>query len=290
MNRINRYLVCKSTPEFSAFIPKFCTFETEDHYSAKNVCLPTSELSLSGTVFEDFLLRNIVPFICIFGITGNVLNLLVLLSREMRARGNTTLAALAVCDIATLVLVIPHSLAHFDTFGLNLFFRSHYLPYRNHLVGLMNWCSAVTAWLTVLICVERMLALRCPFRIRQMKRSLRNATVLIVAIGFVVTAYEFFAYECFTIYLCGNTQVTVKCYDVTRDSWRPNLPNPFSRTHRDLIKFGALTHVIIALLMPLFILLVMEPLLFSSLKVKSKTLEMLTSNRPLQVQEREMVV
>lgn len=121
-----------------------------------NVCLSDDLLRLQGSSIENFFFICVFPWLCAIGIVGNCLNLTVLLNSEVRQRqisaasltyrSNALLISLAFCDILFLLLVVPHSLANFDYFGLDYSFRKFYLPAKIHLISLANWCSAVATW------------------------------------------------------------------------------------------------------------------------------------------------
>uniref|UniRef100_A0A915PVL0 G-protein coupled receptors family 1 profile domain-containing protein n=1 Tax=Setaria digitata TaxID=48799 RepID=A0A915PVL0_9BILA len=53
-----------------------------------NICLTNQQMRLHGNEVEKYLQRFVYPCIAILGITGNVLNLTVLLNRSMRSRKN----------------------------------------------------------------------------------------------------------------------------------------------------------------------------------------------------------
>lgn len=118
-----------------------------------NICVSVEYLRLQGSTIENFFFTVLFPWLCFIGIIGNCLNLTVLLSADKKnrasnfnQRSNVLLVALAFCDILFLILMIPHSLANFDLFGLNMTFRMLYLPIKVHLISLANWCSAVAIW------------------------------------------------------------------------------------------------------------------------------------------------
>uniref|UniRef100_A0A0N5AJ32 G_PROTEIN_RECEP_F1_2 domain-containing protein n=1 Tax=Syphacia muris TaxID=451379 RepID=A0A0N5AJ32_9BILA len=49
-------------------------------------CFSPEQLRFSGTSFEYYVFTVLFPPICFFGIAGNLLSLIVLLSKEMRSR------------------------------------------------------------------------------------------------------------------------------------------------------------------------------------------------------------
>lgn len=132
---------------------------------------------------------------------------------------NGLLVSLAFCDILFLILMIPHSLANFDTTGLNYDFRVFYLTYKMNLISLANWCSAVTIWLVIAICAERLLGIRSLLRAHN-HWSQCTTFRLVMAIGVctgLLTFYNHFSYSCVIKRLCNNTQIISKCFDVVQD-------------------------------------------------------------------------
>ncbi|VDN60267.1 unnamed protein product [Dracunculus medinensis] len=187
------------------------------NYSQK--CWSERHQILSGSVLEMIIFTLFFPPICIFGIVGNILNLMVLLSSQMKSRANTLLACLALCDIVFLILMIPHSLANFDIFAFNYYFRLYYLSARIHLITLANWTSAVAIWFTV--CVERVMGIKYPFRTRShwSRTIIALIIFLILLIAGILTFYNHFSHVCIIREFCNRTQVMAKCFDVTLDKF-----------------------------------------------------------------------
>ncbi|VDO79267.1 unnamed protein product, partial [Haemonchus placei] len=107
-------------------------------------CFSDDQLRLSGSQLETFLNTVVFPPLCAFGIVGNTLTIMVLISNDLMSRANIFLTCLAICDVCLLILMIPHSMAHFDYFAFRLFFRYPYLRSKIHLFALANWTSAVS--------------------------------------------------------------------------------------------------------------------------------------------------
>jgi len=61
----------------------------DDSIRLRNVCLPGDLLHLPGSAIEHHFFVFIFPWLFIIGLLGNTLNLLVLLSPEMRGRKST---------------------------------------------------------------------------------------------------------------------------------------------------------------------------------------------------------
>ncbi|KAK6025106.1 hypothetical protein OSTOST_09004 [Ostertagia ostertagi] len=98
-------------------------------------CLTERQMQLAVNDIERLFIGKIVPVLIVFGISGNILNLTVLLTPAMRTRSNVLLACLAVADIVFLVFMFPHSLAHYKIFAFSYWFRRIYLGYKDAFAG-----------------------------------------------------------------------------------------------------------------------------------------------------------
>ena len=107
------------------------------------------------------------PILCIIGLTGNVLTLIVLNHRKMQTSTNVFLRALAVADtikllndvlyFANLVLLRTRPVAANRMMG-HMYPVSHYI---------FNEAVCVTAWLTVSVAVERYISVCLPTRAKE---------------------------------------------------------------------------------------------------------------------------
>ena len=124
------------------------------------------------------------PCICVPGLAGNFLTLLVLSKRNMRTSTNAFLSALAVADSIKLI----NDLLYFCTILLlrtddvvgNLAYGYLY-PYA-HFIFSMSVC--VSSWLTVSVAVERYIMVCHPTRARDVCN--RNRAVAVCAAVFLV--------------------------------------------------------------------------------------------------------
>uniref|UniRef100_A0A914XLJ9 G-protein coupled receptors family 1 profile domain-containing protein n=1 Tax=Plectus sambesii TaxID=2011161 RepID=A0A914XLJ9_9BILA len=138
------------------------------------------------------------PLQLLFGIFGNSLNLLVLLSKHMRSRTNSLLAATAIADMLFLLAMTPHYMARFPGFnqkqtdgcpkkqlteGCVTLFHRFYVDYKMNLTFLANWFSAASCWLIVTVSFERLLAIKMPLHARNSACSRRMCALLAVIFG-----------------------------------------------------------------------------------------------------------
>ncbi|VDD97542.1 unnamed protein product [Enterobius vermicularis] len=82
--KISKQLVADELPQRFAVSNRLMLSVANDVLPDK--CFPLEQLRFSGSNFEYFVFTVLFPPICFFGITGNILNLVVLLSKEIRSR------------------------------------------------------------------------------------------------------------------------------------------------------------------------------------------------------------
>jgi len=99
----------------------------------------------------------VLPVICVFGVAGILLTLVVLSRKSMRTSTNCYLMALSVADLAFLVLLASlfvHGMARHS---------SAFHVYAAYAAVLTNVALMASVWLTVLLAVERYVAICRPF-------------------------------------------------------------------------------------------------------------------------------
>ena len=115
---------------------------------------------LTVTTVDYIIQHYIFPVQFIFGVSGNCLNLLVLLSSSMKNQvkkfwetrmtldfqANTLLSAMAFADLAFLFCMLPYSLASFEPFYANSSFKEFFHLYKTHGVGIANFFSIAATW------------------------------------------------------------------------------------------------------------------------------------------------
>ena len=148
------------------------------------------------------------PIVCLFGLTGNVLSIIVLSQRKMMTSTNTYLIALAVSDGIKLIndsfyfLVIL--LLHVDPPAGESAYGYLY-PYAHYF---FNMSVCITAWLTVSVAAERYILVCHATKARELC-SIPRARLTSVVV--------FFSMSVLTIPL-GLRYRTVKCYDNNTNS------------------------------------------------------------------------
>ncbi|KAK6744842.1 hypothetical protein RB195_011513 [Necator americanus] len=203
-------------------------------------CLTERQMMLAVNGIERLFIGTVVPILIVFGISGNILNLTVLLTREMRTRSNVLLSCLAVADIVFLVLMLPHSLAHYRIFYYRYWFRRLYLGNKMHLLAVLNWASAAAIWLILVICLERLMGIMYPLSARRHKKSSKTAvivTIIIVTTG-VLTSYNHFTYFCLSKFFCNGSQFHAHCIRIDSERWIRNQTNPYSDFMKAVARYG----------------------------------------------------
>lgn len=61
------------------------------------------------------------------------------------------LSYLAMSDIVFLIFILPHSLANYEIFAFNKYFRRYYLTYKLNIIAITNWASALAVWLDFIL-------------------------------------------------------------------------------------------------------------------------------------------
>ncbi|CAI2355025.1 unnamed protein product [Caenorhabditis sp. 36 PRJEB53466] len=157
-----------------------------------NTSVPSvSPLSQTTLNIVMFLNSKVLLLQIIFGCGGNILNLIVLLSRAMRSRTNLIFAAMAFADLFFLVLHIPSVLFFIGTIRDSAWYRN---GFSQVIAGMLNWSSAVSIWYMMYATIERVQVFRSPFRTSKRSASTRFfLTLLAIAIFcLLLTIIHFF--------------------------------------------------------------------------------------------------
>lgn len=186
---------------------------TSAHLAAADYSLLTGsggldyEVNGAGSVHDEikFCLSGIVnPVLCLFGLVGNIFNVLVLSRGRMKATldcsmeraAHTGLVALAVSDIMYCLSAMCHSLfvsrtqTAFPSLSLQLYIQI-YGPY------LQNTFLHTGAWLTVIMAAGRYAAICRPLQARHLvgARSTRLAVVFTFVVWTLLDMPRLWTYE-----------------------------------------------------------------------------------------------
>ncbi|PIC13779.1 hypothetical protein L5515_004967 [Caenorhabditis briggsae] len=243
--------------------------------SATDICLTDRQMSLSVNSAEGVLIGTIIPVLVLFGISGNILNLTVLLAPNLRTRSNQLLACLAVADIVSLIVILPHSMAHYEMFETALWFRKFYGKYKFQIIGISNWSIATATWLVFVICLERLIIIKYPLSVRKQAKFFtpRNVVSIIVVTTFILTSYNHVSHACAEKLFCNGTQYHVACIEINSERWFRNEPNPNSELMKSLVRYAPQVNAIFVVLIPVILVIIFNVMLILTLRQRQKLFE-----------------
>lgn len=115
----------------------------------------------------------LVSTICLLGIVGNMLNLLVLTRRRLLSgmdrlekSANYGLVALAFSDLMFCLMVFPHTFIHSNSRTADAA-HAYELYYRLYGISTINLFLMISTWLIVCMAVNRFIVVVYPFKARQ---------------------------------------------------------------------------------------------------------------------------
>ncbi|ESP03002.1 hypothetical protein LOTGIDRAFT_110771 [Lottia gigantea] len=155
----------------------------------------------------------IYPILCIIGITGNTLALIVLSHRNMCTSTNVYLSALAVSDTIKLLNDLLYFIMLLISMGdvtagtkmlVNVYPYAHYI---------FNMSVCITAWLTVSVAIERYISVCHPTQAKQLCTIPRARIICVLVFFFVITLTlpSAFIYRPLYIY---DVEQNVSCHDI----------------------------------------------------------------------------
>ena len=144
----------------------------------------------------------VIPMVCIFGIVGNFLNMVVLTRKGLKSYMDSMeraaylgLFSLAMSDMMFCVVTLPHGLyPDMHTFYYKKGFWIYYKAYGMHLMNIFTMCST---WLTVLMAVTRYMGICHPLHARRLieVRWTKIAVIVIFVSSFLFNLPRFWEYE-----------------------------------------------------------------------------------------------
>ncbi|KAF0289506.1 Sex peptide receptor [Amphibalanus amphitrite] len=142
--------------------------------------------------------------VCIFGLTTNILSIVVLTRKTMVSPTNAILAGLAIADIMVMVMYVPFTLNYYlQAFGRTSFSYG-WAVFMLTYVHVTQVFHTVSIWLTVVLAVWRYLAIGHPSLNREWC-SMKNTSVAIVSAYIVCPILCIPSYLTFAISPQGNS-------------------------------------------------------------------------------------
>lgn len=205
------------------------------------------------------ILRVVLPIICVFGILGILLTVVVLSKKNMHTSTNSYLMALSVADLIFLILLATVLAEECFVPNTTPFFN--YMIYATFAAIFMNIFLLTSIWVTVMLAVERYIAICQPFLATKLC-TVQKAWV-IIAIIFVV------AFLCRLPNFWENSIVTV--YDTfTNQSWAYPAPNNFSENEHYVSIYPWAIDGVVTSIVPFLLLLVLNAALIWEVKKSTK--------------------
>uniref|UniRef100_A0A915CR06 G-protein coupled receptors family 1 profile domain-containing protein n=1 Tax=Ditylenchus dipsaci TaxID=166011 RepID=A0A915CR06_9BILA len=242
--------------------------------NASEICLNERQMLLSANQVEMVVLGYLVPLLILFGVTGNLINLTVLMAKGMKTRSNTLLATLAIADMAFLLFMLPHCMAHYKWLAFNNIFRQFYFTSKMHLIAFLNWSSAAAIWLILTICMERLIGIRYPLSVR--KHRAKHTHLLILGIvmftgllTFTTTSVMTASSSHFVIALKYTLFVflwTLIC------KWPKNISNTHSNLLRYYVRWSQPINAVFVVFLPTVVVVLSNILLIHTLRQRQKLL------------------
>lgn len=165
---------------------------------SNNISINFSWIQFNGVLkTEDDLAVTIInsyvgPILCVFGICGNLLNLIILLKGNLNDSPYLYLKALAFMDLLVLCLSLVHT-TYSETaasYGSQLFNAYIFFP-------LANLCMAASVWLTVGVTIDRLIYVKSPIWARgycSIQRA-RTRIICILLLTLIISIPRFFCYK-----------------------------------------------------------------------------------------------
>ena len=141
---------------------------------------------------QYYLQKVVSPILCIFGIFGNILNMLVLTRRRlltgmdsMERAAHLNLIALAVSDLLFCTCTLPR--AFMPTTSATFPSRNFWMYYHMYGTCFQNIFSKTSTWLTLVMAVGRYAAICHPLRAREFVHvTCTRSAIVLTFIGWVL--------------------------------------------------------------------------------------------------------
>ena len=146
--------------------------QNASNYTDSNTSILQNSSDKPYLNLEYFLNVQVMTTICLVGILGNLLNILILTLNSIKSNMRTLeknayigLLGLSLSDLLFCISVLPHAM-HFEVKFIyaNINFALPYTAYQNAII---NTFVTSSSWLTVTMGIQRYLAICQPMKARQ---------------------------------------------------------------------------------------------------------------------------
>lgn len=212
--------------------------------------------------------------ICIFGITSNLFNIIVLTRKHMITSTNVILTALAISDLITMIAYVPTSLKYYclleridechDTYEPTFFWNLYALIYTNLTVTM----HSISIWLTVLLAFFRYLYI-CHNTIGKRVCKMKNTILSIIFVIILSTLLCFPSYlvskiNKVTHYSNNTLNGTITYYELAQS-------NLDRSTNSLIFRITFISQAIGIKLIPCFLIIILSALLIRSIHLAKQT-------------------
>ena len=172
--------------------------------------------------------ETVIPIVCVLGIMGNILTLLILTRPKMlagmdRLEKSATygLVALALSDMLFCVTVCPHSFIAISRREVEPAY-GYALYYRVYGIAAINLFLMISTWLVVTISVQRFMVVVYPFQARHLLSGCNTVlSILLVYVASVVCTAPHFMHS--TVRKCQTLDGRVMLQIADTKIWQPEV-------------------------------------------------------------------
>ena len=149
---------------------------------------PAFKLSLTDTVCYKY----VGPILCVFGVLGNVLSLLVLTRDRLKDAPYVYLRALAATDMMALLVSFPFMVFSIGSYAYPWKWYESYV-----FLPFANLFTASSVWITVTMSIERFIVVKFPLwaKWRCTRVGAKTRVCVILFTAFLLSIPRYFAYS-----------------------------------------------------------------------------------------------
>ena len=211
----------------------------------------------SSQAFEVVLELYVMSLLCLIGLFGNVMCVVVLRRDKQRRETSFLLQALAIADgLYIICALLRYPLKHLIPD------KADYVVMQPYVFPLLKTCQTLTIWMMVLVTVDRFMHVCHPLQTPEILRR-RGTAVVIVYIAAIIYNLPRFFDSCIMrwVDVCANTTTTRMVYSTT-----------FNKVlYFDIYKY--LMYIIFLYVLPLATLLVLNIKLIQAIRISKRRVQ-----------------